>query len=289
MRNKLAIFILSALLLVNVVTSWHSCASPQPVWASYQGESSFMLEVARGNVPGMSHINKFGMNEDIDAANREVIWENGGDYTFLDTAETLSVVSTDVDDDGSPAGNGAQTVEIIGLDANWDDLTEIVTLNGTTVVVTTNAFLRHFRAIVRSAGSTGGNEGVITATSTSTATIQSTIPNSGDIHNQTSMAVFSIKRNAKGYITQYYGSLNALGPGQAADPAADVELVVRPFGEVFQIKHEIGIVREGSNEFNQFFLPFLIIDGKSDIKISAHVTDDDSVISAGFDIIIVDD
>lgn len=261
----------------------------EPAHASYFGTTDHTLEIARGNVPGMTHTNKFGMNEDIDSANREVIWEFGGDYTFLDAAETLSVVSTDVDDDGDPGGAGGRTLEIMGLDTNWDVQTETITLNGQTAVVTSASFLRTYRMIVRSAGATGGNEGVLTATSTSTLIVQATIPNSGDIHNQTSMAVFSVPRNTTAYITSYYGSLNALGPGQAADPASDVELVVRPFGEVFQIKHEIGITREGSNEFQQFFFPYLIIAGKSDIKVSAHVTDDNSIISAGFDIIIVDD
>lgn len=247
-----------------------------------------MLEIARGDVPGVSHVNKFGMNEDIDVAARETVWEGGGNYIFLSVPETIDVASTDTDDDGSPAGTGAHTMELIGLDTNWDALTETVTLNGTTTVTTSASFLRLFRMVIRSAGSSGGNEGLITAFSTDTTTLQAVIPNSGDLHNQTEMAVFSVPRNKTGFITHYYGSMNAESPGAASDPAADLELAVCPFGEVFQIKHEVGLVREGSSQLQHLFIPYLVIEEKSDIQVLAHVTDDDTAISAGFDIILVD-
>lgn len=254
---------------------------------SFFGDKDFMLEIARGNVPGMTHVNKFGMNEDIDVGAREVVWEGGGEYTFLAAAETLDVVSTDVND--TSGGTGARTMEIIGLDTNWDPLTETVELSGTNVVVTSASFLRTFRMVVRSGGSSGGNEGILTATSTDTTTLQANIPNSGDLHNQTEMAVYSVKRNATAFMTHYYGSMNSESPGQSADPAADLELAVCPFGEVFQIKHEVGLVREGTSQLQHLFLPYLRIEGKSDIKVLAHVTDNDTAIAAGFDIILVDD
>lgn len=256
---------------------------------SFIGTTDPMLEIARGNIAGMTHVNKFGMNEDIDAAAREAVWEGGGDYTFLPVPEKLDIISTDVNDDGDPASTGAHTMEIFGLDVNWDPLNETITFNGQNNVRTTNSFLRTFRMIIRSAGATGGNEGLITAISVDTTTLQATIPNGGDLHNQTEMAIYSVKRNATAFITHYYGSMNAESPGISSDPAADLELAVCPFGEVFQIKHEVGLRASGTSQLQHVFMPYLRIEGKSDIKVLAHVTDDDTAISAGFDIILVDD
>lgn len=248
-----------------------------------------MLEISLGNIIGTTHVNKFGMNEDVDTGPREAIWEGGGDYTFLAVAEPLDIVSADVNDDGDPASTGAHTLEIIGLDTNWDPLTETITLDGLSNVRTAASFLRTFRMIIHTAGSTGGNEGLITATSASTTALQAAIPNGSDIHNQTEMAIFSVKRNATAAIVSYYGSINSESPGPASNPSTDLELLVHPFGEVFQVKHEKGLTRTGSSQFQHFFRPYLRVEGKSDIKIMAHVTDDDTAISAGFDIIIVDD
>ena len=77
--------------------------------------------------------------------------------------QTLSVVSASAND--ASGGTGARTVEIQGLDSNWNLLTETVTMNGLTPVVTTQEhFLRVFRARVVTAGSLQSNAAQITIT-----------------------------------------------------------------------------------------------------------------------------
>ncbi len=44
----------------------------------YTASLTSMLEIAKGNVPGHSTVNKFGRNTDIDTAAKEDIWDGGG-------------------------------------------------------------------------------------------------------------------------------------------------------------------------------------------------------------------
>lgn len=128
----------------------------------------FRIEVAAGRVPGHSVNRKFGRNDDIDTGSTpEDIWGGGGLYTGIpDTAETIEVFSDDAND--TAAGSGARTLQLSGLDADWNEIEETVTLNGTTPVTTSNTWLRCNRQRVITAGSSDSNEGTITLRHTTT-------------------------------------------------------------------------------------------------------------------------
>ena len=143
--------------------------------ATVSRPTNFNYEVALGLRQGYTTWNKWGYNADIDTAASETLWSVGGLFTQLTTARTLSVVSTSTDDDGSPAGTGAQTVVITGVDANWDEQVVIVTMDGTTPVVTTETWLGVNRIAVYASGSTGNNVGTITATATTDLTVQAEV------------------------------------------------------------------------------------------------------------------
>lgn len=136
----------------------------------------FPYEVAEGLRQGYTTWNKWGYNADIDTGVTETVWSVGGTWTPIVTARTLSVVSTSTADDGSPAGTGANTVIIYGVDANWNEQTVTVTMDGTTPVVTTETWLGVNRMVVGSAGTGLTNAGTITATATTEATVQAEIP-----------------------------------------------------------------------------------------------------------------
>lgn len=137
--------------------------------------TSFNYEVMLGRRQGYTTWNKFGYNADIDTGT-ETVWSVGGLFVPIVTARTLSIVSTDVNDDGSPAGTGAQKVTIWGVDANWATQIVEVTLNGATPVVTTETWMGVNRIAVSLAGSGQVNAGTITATATTEATVQGEIP-----------------------------------------------------------------------------------------------------------------
>ena len=118
----------------------------------------FELQVARGQIPGHYGLFKFG-NNTIVGNSLETIWAEGGLYSYLTAATVLKVSSSSTDD--TSAGTGARTVELSGLDADYNEISDLVTLNGQTPVNTTKLFLRINRMVVRSAGSGGVNAGVI--------------------------------------------------------------------------------------------------------------------------------
>ena len=62
------------------------------------------------------------MNIDVDNA-KETIWDGGGIYTYIETAETLTVTSNSVND--AVAGSGARTVEIQGLNQAGEVIVEV--------------------------------------------------------------------------------------------------------------------------------------------------------------------
>lgn len=104
-----------------------------------------------------------GFNGDVDTASvPEDCWPQGGLIPFPDVAAVVSTVSDSALD--TAAGTGAQTLTIFGVDTNFDEISETITLNGLTPVLTTQLFLYVNLAIVITAGSLNANQGLITFT-----------------------------------------------------------------------------------------------------------------------------
>lgn len=137
--------------------------------------TKYEYEVALGRRQGSTVWNLFGSNPDVDVGT-EFVAAQGGTFTFLTSPSTLTIVSSSTDDDGSPAGTGANGIIIYGIDANREAQTEVVTLNGTTSVVTATTWLGINRAAVYLAGSTYNNVGNITITATTGGSVQGYIP-----------------------------------------------------------------------------------------------------------------
>lgn len=113
-----------------------------------------------------------GRNPDADIGTEEVAAVVRG--TLPTSAAVASSVSGDAADDGDPAGTGAQTLLVRGLDASFNVAEETVTLNGTGAVATTQTFIRVNETRVVAVGSGGVNAGVLTTSVSSQA--QQTIP-----------------------------------------------------------------------------------------------------------------
>jgi hypothetical protein len=248
------------------------------------GSYPYYLQVSRGLVPGHKRVFKFGFNPDIDNA-LETVWAEGGLYSYLSAATILKVSSSSTaDDEGS---TGAETVQLYGLDADYNEINEIVTLDGQTVVNTTNEFLRINRMIVRSAGSGGTNAGVIYA---GTGTVTSGVPANkyatvavGD--GQTLMALWTVPA---GYTAYLYGS-HVTAACTTSNKLLTATIVARPFGEVFQVKDKFGIQIDGG-DINQIYHFPIKFDEKTDIEVRA-ISDSGSAnaeVSAGLDIVYIE-
>lgn len=73
--------------------------------------TDFMVRVSLGQVPGYSHINKYGHNPVVETGtDPEDVWSGGGVYAFyFTTNQTVEAVSTDADDVGSLVSSGTAT------------------------------------------------------------------------------------------------------------------------------------------------------------------------------------
>ncbi len=258
----------------------------------------YFVEIARGNVSGLSTYNKFGRNIEIDASATSDIWDGGhtlasSGVSLLWVAPTAAAVhnikSSSSSDDGDPGGVGARTVRLFGL-TDWDtkEVSEDITLNGTDDVATSNSYVIIHRMHVLTKGATNVNVGVITATATapSTTTITAQIRVG---QGQTQMAILGVPSTQKAYMGRFYGNINKAG---GVSGLVDVALLVNIDPDVellnFLVRHTFALEKGGSSAFTiPFYVP-KIIDGPAIIKVQVASGTNDMDVSGGFDLVLVD-
>lgn len=225
------------------------------------------IDLAQGELVGASHINKFGYNTSV-GGSYEPITDLGTNH-LPSTAAVVSIVSASSVD--TLTGTGARSVSIQGLDANYDQVEETVTLSGTTPVTTTGTFIRVFRMRVETAGSGGVNAGNVTASigGSDVARIRAD-------EGQTLMAVYTVPNKKKAYLLKFQGSLSK-------NQEANFQLRTRN-GQAWNVKGLWGTFAAGVNY--DYPIP-LEIPAKTDIQIrgKAGAT---SEMGAIFDLILVD-
>lgn len=241
----------------------------------------FNLQVARGQIAYHYSVFKFGFNPDVDDS-LETVWAEGGLYSYLSAATVLKISSSSTDD--TSAGTGARTVELQGLDGDYNQISETVTLNGQTAVNTTNSFLRIYRMVVKTAGTGAQNAGVIYA---GTGTVTLGVPANkyatiaiGD--NQTLMALWTVPAGYTAYLLQ----TDVTVATTQNNKYCTTHLMARPLGEVFQVKDKF--VKAESSHHQQYDIP-LKFEEKTDIEVRAigDSSGADIAISAGLDIIYI--
>ncbi len=238
-------------------------------------------------------VNKFGHNDDVDIANPADLWSGGSQTVstdriyvyggFLSSYDSVQVASTS--DEDSTGNGGATTVEIQGLDSLWNMQTVSINLEGTDTVNTSEVWRRIFRVVVTAGGGsvpdTSSNNGIIIVNTWTGDTRMAQIEVN---KSQTEMAIYTIPAGFTGYILNYYGSLEK-ATGAAAH--TDLELWARPFGQVFQLKHEQGLASDGSSHFGHLFSAPLVIGEKSDIRMRINTAKDAVDVTGGFDLLLV--
>lgn len=234
----------------------------------------YYLRLAKGLVPGATFVQKFGRNPQVDNGGFEPIWDGATEYAFQTSAQTLLVKSSDRDDDDGDTG--ARTMRIEGLDANYDEISETITLNGQTNVTSANSYLRVHRMYVLTAGSSEQNEGDITARFSTTNDLGAKISRNSGGENQTLMAIYTVPAGKTAYLKHwFFGQKNQ---------DSSIRLRVREHGKVFQTKAFF----DSEDTFDVEYTSFLKIPEKSDILIDAKAQTGSHEMNAGFDLILVD-
>lgn len=241
---------------------------------NYLWDEAWELNVSRGKVRGAFHVIKFGENLDVDGS-METIWDGGGLYTYLTTAAVVTVTSTDGDD--AAAGTGARTVTVEGLDSNYNQVSETLTVGGGAGSV---EFFRVFRAFVAGSGSSGTNEGTISISSGATTLAQiRTVgsPTSTGL-GQTFMSIYTVPAGYTGFIYQWNMS--------TAKSDGDIFLVKRGHNDNGAWRTQ-DVMHTNQNSIERNYKFPLKIEEKSDIEVRALSIANNMKCSATFCILLV--
>lgn len=225
------------------------------------------LDVARDAISNSKIVHKFGANFDIDqGTDPESVWTGGGVYPWasLSSAQTIYCLSTSASD--------TTTLTIEGLDANYDEISETVTLTGLTAVTTTNQFLRVFR-MAYDATNVGDIEARVTSAS---GTIVAQI-DAG--YAQTLMSVYTIPAGHTGYLVALDATIDGTKTCQML-------MYHRLAGKPFRIAH----IAETEGHYRYDFTAPLTVPEKTDIDIRIdNVSGNDARVTANFDIVLIRD
>ncbi len=219
------------------------------------------LAVQRGDVNNFSGVQKFGYNSSV-GTSFETIWDGGGDYTFITSSGTATATSSDTDDNTG-------TIQIFGLDSNYDLAEETLTIGGSAGSV---SFIRVFRALMKTANTGNANVGTITITVSST-TVAQILPTYG----QTLMAIYTVPRKYQAYLVQ-------LDVGSSKDLENEIKFRIKQIdnGNVWNTRSFI-TARGGFTEKN-YHVPEIILE-KTDIEMRAKSSATSSI-SGGFELIL---
>jgi len=222
---------------------------------------------------------KFGKNSAV-GSSAETLWDQGGLYTTpAGDSVTLGISSDD----------NADTMEItvIGLDENFLEQSEAITLTGTTKAVLTKTWSRVFR--LRNESATAIQTSAVIYVYDTTDTVTAGVPQTAaKIHgtltaaeNSSLMALYTIPANKTGYL---YGFWMA-----STTPAAatfEGHVAVRKFGVVYQTWFDI---HADSIPHMQHEFKFPIeLPAKTDIELRVSASSGSRVASGGFTIELID-
>lgn len=254
-----------------------------PRGSNGQACTDMALLISMGCFPGLSGINKFGTNPLV-GTTFENMWEQGGIWTKLTSATTLAVSSSSTDD--TSAGVGTRTLIVEGLGSNYLEISETVTMNGQTPVITSNTFLFVNRAYSKTAGTSHLNVGDLYIADDS-VTHTTGIPDTASLvqakvganKGQTQQAIYTIPAGKTAYLTSIF-----LVSG--ASKIVDFEFhIINNNTGVHRISFE---GEETNSDFSEVYNPYKAIPEMSTINVHAKVDVGTAKISAVFDIILVD-
>jgi hypothetical protein len=244
--------------------------------------NDFYLEVAAGNLAGRAVVNKFGRSTAITTTNVWEVWDGNAAYVYPATA-LMTKVSQTVD---QSALRGA-VIEVQGLDAQWNLVTQNVTLDAsltTTPVTMGTPLIRCFRMKVLADVVTDSPVRVHNDAEDQDYAIIS----SGN--NQTLMAIYTVPANKSAYVTNYYATAN---PGAGAPGTFNVSLWGQDNANSYkpQLKHIQGVSADvdAYGRMQHFFQPYYKFTEKTDIILKGAPVGASIDVSAGFDLILVDD
>ena len=232
------------------------------------------------NLPaGFGQIHKFGAVPAMSQDTNGTIWDEDDTIYPWATIDangvlTVSVVAPNNENNARTTHDG-DSVEIQGLDSNYELQTETVIISGSSAT-TTNNFKRVFRARFENGGSFDPNSERILIQSGGT-TVAKILEDSG----QTLMSIYTIPAGFTGYLMR----LDVTAQGTAT---GSFKLFARPGGVgSFQIKHTAEVNGVGGPYQLEYPIPQSFPE-KTDIDARMHTLSNNGRYTCTFDILLVD-
>lgn len=234
----------------------------------FNWDDNFRLNVAMGKVRGASTVHKFGAVPSMSQNTTGTIWDKNDTvypWASWDTAGVITAAIANASDNG-------KVVTVLGLDNDFNEVSETFTLSSTAAVTGTVQFRRVFRAYI----STGTNNVAdISFTKDGVDVLKITATK-----GQTLMAIYTIPAGKTAYLyrgvcTSQYG---ADGSGH---------MFIRYFGQTaFRIGHSFEVNGSGGQYDYDFSFPIRIPE-KSDIDVRMTTRSNNSRYTAAFDLLIL--
>lgn len=220
----------------------------------------YAMEVGfRGNVGayvGHRRVVALGNNPSVETAAPEDVWSGGGLYPWMTAATSLEVVAASASD--TSAGTGARTISIAGLKADYTELSQTITLNGTTPVAVPTQLYRINQSLIMSAGSDGTNAGDITIRDAGAGATRAIIPAGFGITRQ---SVFTVPAGYTLQVISQLFSINRTGGGGGR--YATLQTFIRnAVTGMFRLPLELSI--SDQNPYRHDGVPGLVLPEKTD-------------------------
>ena len=226
------------------------------------------IKISRGMVKGASFIHKFGAVPSMATNTTGTVWDKNDTVYPWATWATAGIINVD----SSSASDINKSITVVGLDANYNQISETITLTTQTNNNSSNSFIRIFRAFV-SDGETNVGQISVQRDTTDVAIITAG-------YGQTLMAVYTVPAGYTGYL--YKGTCSAQS---GADGTGN--MFVRYFGQSsFRIGHSFEVSGAGGQYMYDFSFPIPIPE-KSDIDVRITTRSNNGRYTAAFDLLLV--
>ena len=227
-----------------------------------------MLGVSANHYDGLSHVHKFGAVPAMSQNNTGTIWDvNDTVYPWASfaSAGTLSVPAVNASDNG-------KTIRIIGLNASYDLIEEVVTVSSAGATATTSSFIRVVEAFITNGSAT--NVADINVQKGGVTVMRITADKA-----VSHASIYTVPAGYTAYIMKGVASCQS-----GADATGD--MYVRYFGEAsFRVGHSFEVSGAGGEYMYEFSIP-LRIPEKSDIDVRASVRSNNARVTAAFDMLL---
>jgi hypothetical protein len=236
---------------------------------TYLPQQDYDVEVSKGNVAGIGAARKFGRNQSVAQTTLEDMWVEGGILEWQTAAAKVDLVSS-LAADTNTTGTGAWKIQLEGLDSNYAPISEELSLNGQNTVTSVNSYLRLQRMYITECGSSGWNEGDITAEWFGTATVAAKILATA---GQTEQCLFTVPAGKTAQVRGLYTGI--VDDASAGTRSVEMYIYIRLYNESstnnyesWRRVHTVFLNQSGTTDVTIFPKASTLWPEKTDVRIT---------------------